>query len=328
MKLRKGNKKIIALVACVVVCAVVLCFGATSAPSLGVVFYSEKSVLGAGETFDVSVNLEGYDEMYATRKLSGAQVVLKYDSALLQCQGVTVDPAILAQSSNSPTEFYKVENGIIKFMCIDSALAGYTADVETLFTVQFAAKNKIANAAAAISVGLQDSATKVVLGDNAAAKIDNSYETLAPGNAKVTVGFGGANKVSRAKVSFYNLEDDYTVATPVYEREVTKSELTTLKDVPAGTYNVVVSKKNQTMLVYNNIVIDPTTPAKLSMYEFGSVTLYAGDITGDNLVNSSDYALLMSAYGKSNQVYDLNDDGKVNSADYTLLMGNYGKDYR
>lgn len=49
-----------------------------------------------------------------------------------------------------------------------------------------------------------------------------------------------------------------------------------------------------------------------------------GDLTGDNLVNSADLTILLSAYGTHDETNDLTGDGLINSADLTLLLSNYG----
>ncbi|MBU4348038.1 hypothetical protein KJ671_00840 [Patescibacteria group bacterium] len=51
-----------------------------------------------------------------------------------------------------------------------------------------------------------------------------------------------------------------------------------------------------------------------------------GDSNGDNKVDKYDFALMMSAWGKTGigLVADLNKDGKVNKYDFALLMSNWG----
>jgi hypothetical protein len=49
-----------------------------------------------------------------------------------------------------------------------------------------------------------------------------------------------------------------------------------------------------------------------------------GDITGDNLVNSADLAVLLSEWGTPAPRSDLNHDGRVDSRDLGLLLSFYG----
>jgi hypothetical protein len=49
-----------------------------------------------------------------------------------------------------------------------------------------------------------------------------------------------------------------------------------------------------------------------------------GDTNGDNSVNSSDLALVLSKWGTNDVAADLNTDGRVNSADLAMLISNWG----
>ena len=62
-----------------------------------------------------------------------------------------------------------------------------------------------------------------------------------------------------------------------------------------------------------------------------SVTLIAGDVNGDDVVNIEDYTAVIAAYGSTpgssnwNAAADFNRDGVVNIADVTILQVDYGK---
>ncbi len=57
----------------------------------------------------------------------------------------------------------------------------------------------------------------------------------------------------------------------------------------------------------------------------GTSTAITGDINGNSVVDKYDFALMMSAWGKtdSDLASDLNDDGKVDKYDFSLLMVNW-----
>ncbi len=57
----------------------------------------------------------------------------------------------------------------------------------------------------------------------------------------------------------------------------------------------------------------------------GTLTLSAGDLTGDGTVNIFDLTRLTSHYGTDDSTADLTGDGTVNIFDLTLIAGNYGK---
>ncbi len=57
----------------------------------------------------------------------------------------------------------------------------------------------------------------------------------------------------------------------------------------------------------------------------GTLTLPAGDLTGDGAINIFDLTRMAAHYGTSDSTADLNGDGTVNIFDLTLIAGNYGK---
>lgn len=57
----------------------------------------------------------------------------------------------------------------------------------------------------------------------------------------------------------------------------------------------------------------------------GRVTLLAGEVTGDEVINILDLAFIANDYGRQNILADLNNDGVVNILDLTLAAANYGQ---
>jgi hypothetical protein len=56
-----------------------------------------------------------------------------------------------------------------------------------------------------------------------------------------------------------------------------------------------------------------------------ALTLPAGDLTGDGVINIFDLSRVAATYGSQNIETDLNHDGVVNIFDLTLIAGNYGR---
>ncbi len=56
-----------------------------------------------------------------------------------------------------------------------------------------------------------------------------------------------------------------------------------------------------------------------------ALTLLAGDLTGDGIINIFDLTRVAATYGSQNVETDLNQDGVINIFDLTLITGNYGR---
>lgn len=56
-----------------------------------------------------------------------------------------------------------------------------------------------------------------------------------------------------------------------------------------------------------------------------TLTLPAGDLNGDGIINIFDLSQVAATYGTQNAATDLNQDGVVNIFDLTLIAGNYGR---
>ena len=57
----------------------------------------------------------------------------------------------------------------------------------------------------------------------------------------------------------------------------------------------------------------------------GTITLPGGDVTGDDIINIFDLALVASQYGGGDPLADVNADGVVNIFDLALVANNFGK---
>jgi hypothetical protein len=61
----------------------------------------------------------------------------------------------------------------------------------------------------------------------------------------------------------------------------------------------------------------------VSATNVGNITLLAGDINSDDIINILDLAYIASKYQTVDDLADMNGDGKVNIFDLSLAAGNY-----
>jgi hypothetical protein len=93
-----------------------------------------------------------------------------------------------------------------------------------------------------------------------------------------------------------------------------------LEDVPAGT--AAISAKTDWTL--RSKVAASFTPEGVGAVSLtGGDLLKAGDLTGDNVINTLDYATLRFNWLTTNVVADITGDGLVQSADYLPLQANF-----
>lgn len=95
-------------------------------------------------------------------------------------------------------------------------------------------------------------------------------------------------------------------------------------DLPLGTFDLAIKGREYLRRV---VRIDTTRADTIPI----SVTLLAGDVSWDNMVDLRDLVLLRDAWGSTpaspnwNDSADVNGDGIVNAPDMTLLLSNYGR---
>ena len=97
-----------------------------------------------------------------------------------------------------------------------------------------------------------------------------------------------------------------------------------LTGIPFGTYDIAIKGAK------NLRVVQPGVPVTGSV-TVPAVSLPAGDATGDNSVDSSDFGVLIGAFNTSASVSgsgydptaDFNFDGMVDSSDFALLIGEF-----
>lgn len=89
---------------------------------------------------------------------------------------------------------------------------------------------------------------------------------------------------------------------------------------PGNTYRLTISASG-----YLSAKAEGDMPPDATELDMGSVTLLGGDVTGDDLIDIFDLALIGSRYGSSNPQADLNADGTVDIFDLTMAAANYGR---
>ncbi len=114
----------------------------------------------------------------------------------------------------------------------------------------------------------------------------------------------------------------------------------TVSVAPNGAFSLSpVARKAYTLHIKGDHYLAVNVPADATNGDVSNVTakLPAGDTNGDNSVDSSDFTVLIGAYGDtydpnnpqsapaSDVMADLNSDGSVDSSDFTLLIGTYNR---
>jgi|GEM_PF-3121960 len=97
-----------------------------------------------------------------------------------------------------------------------------------------------------------------------------------------------------------------------------------ITNVMPGNYMLTVQKDGHLSYIKSTLTIGEMNEV-LSI-----ITLIAGDINNDSLINSGDLSVLLDNYGKfgtniSNKLSDINGDEQVDSEDLSLLLDGYGK---
>ena len=100
----------------------------------------------------------------------------------------------------------------------------------------------------------------------------------------------------------------------------------TVPAIPQGTYNVTIKGAKSLRILQSNVVLGAATV-------LNPVILRGGDANNDNFCDTSDFGLLVGAYGTDGGVpgsgydptCDFNFDGYVDTGDFGLLVGEYGQ---
>ena len=111
-----------------------------------------------------------------------------------------------------------------------------------------------------------------------------------------------------------------------------KAQSFTFDAVAAGTYDLVVTKPGHLKYTVKNVEVGDTALDLTTMEgkPYQIITLLAGDVNGDGMINNLDYAEVMapSNFNKSytdpsdvgNALADVDGDGMINNLDYALIL--------
>ena len=169
----------------------------------------------------------------------------------------------------------------------------------------------------------------------------SSSATVTSADHTVTVVADGV-KVS-GKVTSYNGKNGFTVTlyeagtktvkhTATISGTGTSGQVTqdfNLDTVAAGEYDLVVTKAAHLPYTVKNVKVEGTDLdlTKLTDKPYSTITLLAGDVNGDEKINSTDTTFIRypSNFNKSvtspgvDAIADINGDGKINSTDTTIV---------
>lgn len=102
----------------------------------------------------------------------------------------------------------------------------------------------------------------------------------------------------------------------------TQTDGTFTVNVPAGTYNLTITKPGHTKYIYNNITVSADATG-------GSYTLYNGDANGDGIVGVVDVAAVIAGFNAevtvANKAKDVNDDNVIGVVDVAAVIGNFNR---
>lgn len=146
----------------------------------------------------------------------------------------------------------------------------------------------------------------------------------------------GAGITITGTITSYNANNTATVQLMNGENVVkTVTDVTdkfTLESVPAGTYDLVVTKAAHLTYTIKNITVgsDDIDLTKMEGKPYQTIALLCGDVNGDGRINNFDYAVVMNplnfnkSYSSPSDVKDVsadvNGDGKINNFDYAIIM--------
>lgn len=94
-------------------------------------------------------------------------------------------------------------------------------------------------------------------------------------------------------------------------------------EVGQGTYSVVLGKAGYLYKTYNDVEVADAN------VDLGTVVLFGGDFAigdsaADGKISFEDLQTVLTSYGSSNEVFDINDDGVVSFEELQSVLTNYG----
>ena len=143
------------------------------------------------------------------------------------------------------------------------------------------------------------------------------------------------------KVTSYNAANEATVKLMKGDAVVKSAAVSgttgvfTITGVPAGTYDLVVTKAAHLTYTIKNVKVESSDIDLTTMTDkpYQTITLLCGDLNGDGMINPSDINVIYEPanYYKNatddNRIADLNGDGMINPSDINIIYeaANYYK---
>lgn len=184
-----------------------------------------------------------------------------------------------------------------------------TADVNGAFAFEdYIPKNLPTSGNYKVKVGSEDLSTPVDAG---------IIEQIQISSGTVSGTVVTASDTATATVDFY------TAGTSTLIDSATTEAGAFSKEVEAGTYDIVISRPGYLKYTLKNVTVEEA-------YAVGNITLLAGDIDSNNIVNTDDLTPIISAFGAQkaeagdyNVAYDIDANNTINTDDLTPVISNF-----
>ena len=126
---------------------------------------------------------------------------------------------------------------------------------------------------------------------------------------------GSVTDAADAKLMILNASNNATIAEINFTSNSTGDYLASLSGIPA-VVNMKINVSGFLVRAVSNVDLASATTIAFP-------SLLAGDLDGNNVVNSLDFSAMNTEWYTNDQIADLNKDGLVNTLDYSLLNGNW-----
>lgn len=245
-------------------------------------------------------------------------------STIFQVQDRGDDPSVKG------TFDYTLNNGVGKYLAYGGKVAKtgghYISGEQDLMTIKY----KLTGNSGTLTI------SDFIACKSGSDKLEERYTCTAPATVTVSTGVTVSGTITS-----YNAANDATVQLKK-NNDVVKSITVskgagnfTITDVPAGTYDLVVTKSAHLTYTITGITVgseDIDLTAKTDK-PYQTITLLCGDLNGDGMINPSDINVIYEPanYYKNatddNRIADLNGDGMINPSDINIIYeaANYYK---
>ncbi len=234
---------------------------------------------------------------------------------------------------------------VVQVVDADSSQAGVQVNVDNIFATSFVVKNKVITETGRIAF-VATLIGQTIEGDNQIIFMD--WEQQGAGTGAVTLENVKLSDAEGQSVGF-TLQNGAIEVISNCQVMVGKVTLQGRNNYAGIRVNNKGGEQTQTTIdgsfyLTGNGVVDFEFPGYLSAQvdtqrqtmqvsnggpiNLGTITLLAGDINNDNLIDILDLAYIANHYGSNNPTSDLNADGIVDILDLALAANNYGQQGR